>query len=1483
MLIHSSSQKNDMKKIMFLLVSIFTSITLSSQTKVGQDINGVVPNDTFGRSVSLNSDGTVMAIGAIGNDGNGPDSGHTRIFALNGSNWTQVGGDIRGLMPNSRSGWSVSLSSDGNTVAIGAPNISTIGSNNGHTRIYAFNGTSWVQLGADIFGNAPGDRSGYSVSLSSDGSTVAIGEITNAANGNISGRTRIFTFNGTSWLQVGLGIIGEVANDSFGYSVSLSSDGNTVAIGAIGNDANGNNSGYTQVYTYNSTNWIQVGSNIVGLLPEDQSGYSVSLSSDGNTVAIGSPFNDGNGPNSGHTRIFTFNNTNWVQVGSNINGETVGDRSGQSVSLSSDGSTVAIGANVNNNNTGHTRIFSLINGNWIQVGNVINGQLQGDQSGFSVSLSDGGNRVVIGAPFNDINGPNSGLVRVYDITLPNQAPTAICQNVTVSLDETGNATISAEDINNGSTDPDMDSLSFSLDVTSFNCNNLGDNTVTLTVNDGNGGEDTCTATVTVEDNTAPVPDIGASVLPNAPATAQANVTEALGYGVLYEYNISNTPNFSTSVPYNINNSGLSGLDTSRIAYFMELDSQWVWVSLDDFTGGDLTAMGLPSFGSNPVNFDNLVTNMNVFSNVSSIVTGTNIATGNVEMWPQNYGTPQNQSLGSLTNLYDFDDTANTPVANGFGSFQIHNYGESQTLFSFNHFNQGVAPDLGIGNQPTSHPDWTTASNGPSYTNKTIYILLQDGLPKVMAECEVASITPPTATDNCDAGTITGTTTTSFPITESTTVVWTFTDSSGNSSTVTQPVVIEIPEITYDNVNGWSPAAPNSSTTECTNVIVESGSVTLAENFIAGNLTVNTGASLTIEGFAAINSNLVNNGTLDATAGTLQFFGNNDHIISGESPIMAGNVTITASTPSRTLSLNNNNPGSGALNDTRILEVYGLLNVFNNTLVTNDQLVFKSNASGTGILDVIDTDDITRNGTINGPVVVERYNSANRAYRLLSAPLASGSLKDNWMEGVNNADTNTNLNPNPGFGTHITGSDSSWDATTTNNPSVFGVNNLGIPAAYTTVATSNEEFNYGKGFLLFVRGDRGVDLSSNASEGSTVLRAKGTLMTGNLVLNSSFLNTGDNFSGGNGSSLIGNPYQAPVDMAQVLENSQDLNEDAYHIYDPTIGDNGAFVTVTFETVILGTTIPESNSFSFPADETGNMVSDSDANRFLQPGQAAFINSEQQISDADGTLNPILTFREADKFLESTNDGVFKQGTQQISSELGILSVALFQDAELANNDKPRDAVLVRFNDGYTNEIGVGDSYKSFNIDENLSTVVNEKSLSIESRLMPVELDEVLLKLTNYRVDNYTFRIAIGNLENVNAYLIDNYLDTSTALSQGEINYISFSIDGTEGGSIADNRFKIVFQENILATKDDKMLQFGVYPNPNLGEFAIQFGTDTTSAQVTLHNLLGQEVFENSFVNISNNQIKISDEQLQSGIYILKVTSNNQTATKRLIIK
>ena len=136
-----------------------------------------------------------MAIGAVVNDG----GGHVRIYDYNGSAWVQVGGDIDGEAAGDQSGSSVSLSSDGSRVVIGA-RLNDAGNassdNRGHVRIYDYNGSAWVQVGADIDGEGAGDASGFSVSISSDGTRIAVGAPSNNDAASDAGHVRVYSLPG---------------------------------------------------------------------------------------------------------------------------------------------------------------------------------------------------------------------------------------------------------------------------------------------------------------------------------------------------------------------------------------------------------------------------------------------------------------------------------------------------------------------------------------------------------------------------------------------------------------------------------------------------------------------------------------------------------------------------------------------------------------------------------------------------------------------------------------------------------------------------------------------------------------------------------------------------------------------------------------------------------------------------------------------------------------------------------------------------------------------------------------------------------------------------------------------------------------------------------------------------------------------------------------------------------------------------------------
>jgi len=454
-----------MKKLI-LLTTLLLPLIMFSQIQLGSDIDGEATGDSSGHFVSSSSDGTIVAIGAPYNDGTDTKAGHVRVYQYSWGSWSQLGGDIDGEAADDYSGYSVSLSSDGTIVAIGALLNDGNGSNSGHVRVYKYSSGSWSQLGADIDGEAAADYSGNSVSLSSDGTIVAIGANRSDGNGSNSGHVRLYSWNvlSTSWTQLGGDIDGEASGDLSGYSVSLSSDGTIVAIGALSNDGNGSNSGHVRVYSWNglSTSWTQLGGDIDGEASGDYSGTSVSLSSDGSKVAIGATYNAGNGVSSGHVRVYEYSDSSWSKLGSDIDGEAADDWSGNSVSLSSDGTIVAIGAKFNDgngSNSGHVRVYQYSDSSWTQLVLDIDGEATNDWSGNSVSLSSDGTKVAIGATYNAGNGSDSGHVRVYDIETPTISSVSLAaDNSTITV------TTSKSVYNSSGGSSDLEATDFALSI-----------------------------------------------------------------------------------------------------------------------------------------------------------------------------------------------------------------------------------------------------------------------------------------------------------------------------------------------------------------------------------------------------------------------------------------------------------------------------------------------------------------------------------------------------------------------------------------------------------------------------------------------------------------------------------------------------------------------------------------------------------------------------------------------------------------------------------------------------------------------------------------------------------------------------------------------------------------------------------------------------------------------------------------------------------
>ena len=399
----------------FLFLFLFVCVSSFSQVAMYHDFDGDGSGQYFGRSVDIDFTGTTFIGGAPSNTtGNYPE-GYAMIYEWNGNNWMQKGSRLLGENNYDNFGVSTAIDSVGNRIIVGANENGGNGTKAGHARVFEWDGLSWQQLGLDIDGQASYNELGKSVDISANGQRVAVGAPFHSSNLAQRGHVRILEWSGTNWVDIGQDIRGQNQDDRFGYAVSLSNGGDWVAIGGTYNDNNGSNAGHVRVYQYDGQGWIKRGPDIDGEAAGDQFGYDVSLNAQGNRLIVGAPYNDGNGSDGGHARVYEWNGTSWQQLGQDIDSEGAGDAFGISVSINNLGDKVAIGAVYNNgvlSNSGHVRYYTFDGNNWVQQGSDIDGEASGDSFGRSVSLNGSGSRLVVGANGNDASGNVSGHVRL---------------------------------------------------------------------------------------------------------------------------------------------------------------------------------------------------------------------------------------------------------------------------------------------------------------------------------------------------------------------------------------------------------------------------------------------------------------------------------------------------------------------------------------------------------------------------------------------------------------------------------------------------------------------------------------------------------------------------------------------------------------------------------------------------------------------------------------------------------------------------------------------------------------------------------------------------------------------------------------------------------------------------------------------------------------------------------------------------------------
>ncbi|MGG9972079.1 hypothetical protein ACQ33O_09830 [Ferruginibacter sp. SUN002] len=700
---------------------------------------------------------------------------------------------------------------------------------------------------------------------------------------------------------------------------------------------------------------------------------------------------------------------------------------------------------------------------------------------------------------------------------------------------------------------------------------------------------------------------------------------------------------------------------------------------------------------------------------------------------------------------------------------------------------------------------------------------------------------------------------------STTAELYFNGASGNQSATFDNIVGDI-HFYINNTNGVT----LGSNAICKNLYLNQGVFTLGAN---NTLTINGAVSRTSGSIAGSNSSNI---TIGGTAGSL-YFTTGSQILK--------NLTLqkaTSATLATPLSLT-----AGASFGTLRLDTSAVI-------TTNDQLTLKSDNNGTARIDSIPVNGSgVAQATITGKVILERYLPmqtpySGRRWRLLGVPISSTgapTIKAAWQENATatpattSATSSTSVyNPNPGYGTHITNGIGStnnglgFDAGSTANPSIYktepGSGVWTVPSSTNSITIT--DYN---AYMLFVRGDRSIVVSNQYinTTGGANLRITGNMNTGHV--SKSIVA---------GKQILSNPYASTISMKRVVYGGDTIGTKTgktYYMWDPKLlGSKTVGSWVTFSS-------NGNNTFAVvPNPIDSNYMSTFTNAGTIESGNAFMINS---------TASGSVIFHEYDKVASSTTTGLASRPVRGSRPEIkpATLYTNLAYRDEL-NNPVLADGVLTMYTDDFNNEVDEQDAQKmqTFLTREKIGLLRDNNDLSIERRQTIHKNDTIFLQM--YRLDyNYNYQLQfIGEnfAKNLDAYLIDKFLNKTFELSTEGITRHDFSTDGTDA-SLDINRFKVVFKQkgggplpvtfnwiNAIKNNNTGIVTWKVENEINIDHYEIERSTDglhftKLSTTISAGNLTGMYSWSDNTLSVGNNFYRIVSVGKNGAIVYSKIVS------------
>lgn len=320
-------------------------------------------------------------------------------------------------------GFAVAISDDGLTAAVGASSKeSGTATNAGAVYIFVQSGGGWIEQ-AKLVSPTPSasDFFGRTLSISSDGTTLLVGAPNEDTGATDTGAAYVYTRSGTTWTQqTTLLATDRQASNFFGFSVALSADGNLAVIGSHGGDYGTADGGCGYVFVRTGTSWSNNGKlYAIDREASENLGYSVAVSADGSTIIAGAPYDDaGTISDCGRVCVFRRVEATWTHIATiQPSIKTSNAHFGWSLAVSADGSTFVVGARRASNvgvDSGAAYVYELVNGTWAEQAILLgNDTAAYDYLGTTVAITGDGNKIAVGAPYHDSPIATCGTVYVF--------------------------------------------------------------------------------------------------------------------------------------------------------------------------------------------------------------------------------------------------------------------------------------------------------------------------------------------------------------------------------------------------------------------------------------------------------------------------------------------------------------------------------------------------------------------------------------------------------------------------------------------------------------------------------------------------------------------------------------------------------------------------------------------------------------------------------------------------------------------------------------------------------------------------------------------------------------------------------------------------------------------------------------------------------------------------------------------------------------